>query len=98
VEAAWEQVPTAPHFGLVDPGSYRFACVLRNFELNRPIGLALNDRDPLTDPVADDKIADPPFDEVTPAKLAVDGEIEECQVTEITREFKPGPNGPNLLG
>ncbi len=59
MEVTWEQVPTAPRFGSIKPGDDCFTRILRYFELNWPIGLALNDRDPLADPVANDKIANP---------------------------------------
>ncbi len=87
MEAAGEQVSGATHFGAIEPGGNRFTRVLRHFELNGPIGLALYDRDALANAITDDKIGDPQSDEVTSTKLAVDGEVEERQIAEVACKF-----------
>ena len=97
VKAAWEKKSASKHLRATYPGPDGLARVLRNLELDRPLGLALDNRHAFADPITNHKISDIQTNEVAASQLAIDRKIEECQVPEIAREFKPGADGPNLL-
>jgi hypothetical protein len=46
-------------------------------------------------PVAD--VSDAQADQVTGSKLAVDGEVEQCQITVTTGELQANPDRPDLF-
>lgn len=98
VKAARKEERTADHLGPRDPVRDRETGVFRDFELNGPLCLALNDRCAFSSAITDDEICDLQPDQVTAAKLAVDGEIEQHQITQIARELEAYPDGLNLFG
>lgn len=69
-----------------------------DFKLHRSSGLAL--RDPRSRPhlVALHHVFDPQVDEIAAAQLAINGQIEERQVTHAVGNLKPDANGPNFAG
>jgi hypothetical protein len=69
----------------------------KEFELNGPAGLLLNDDRPRTNPVAADKFADPDFDDITSAQLTVYREIEHRAVTQSVFAIQPKSDRPDLL-
>ncbi len=57
-EAAREEVPSIPGLDLGKPGSDRGSGLFRDFELNRPARLFLNDVGPVSDTAAGADIVD----------------------------------------
>jgi hypothetical protein len=68
-----------------------------HLELHWLLCLPLDDRDPLSDRVPDNEIGHAERDEVATAQLAVDGQIEQREIAEITGELKTRPDRPDLL-
>jgi hypothetical protein len=60
--------------------------------------LALRDGRAFTDDAANHKVRHLETDQIAPAKLAVDCEIEESEIAEIAGELEPDANGPDVLG
>jgi hypothetical protein len=60
-------------------------------------GFLLNDYRAISDPRARNQIANFDFDEVTAAKLAIDGQIEKCPVAQPTFTVEEKSVCPNLL-
>ncbi len=85
------------HFWAANPIPDGITCVFRDLELHRPVSLALDDRDAVADPVSDNEFGNLQTDEITAAQLAVDRKVEQRQISEITGEFEPGADGPDLL-
>jgi hypothetical protein len=52
---------------------------------------------PGSHPAAAAEIADPDLNHVTTSELTVDGEVEECSVSQPCFPLEPEPDGPNLL-
>ena len=71
--------------------------VLRHFELDRTPGLALDDRNPISDSAADHEVSDPQTDEIAAPELAVDREVEEGDVSQVSRKFETRSDGPDLF-
>jgi hypothetical protein len=77
--------PTRAHRG---PGTKagkpilnRCACLLGNFELNRPTCFLLNHRRSVSHPAADTHVIGLQSDEITAPKFAVDSKVEQREVT-----------------
>jgi hypothetical protein len=71
--------------------------LLREFELDRPAGLFLNDRRAVAQSAADAQIVDLQTDEVAPPQFAVDRQVEHCEVAPARVDLKPGPDIPDFL-
>jgi len=65
-----------------DQAADRLAGLVGQLELHRLLGLVLEDDGAVRDGAAVRDIADAQRDQVAAAQLAVDGEVEECEVTE----------------
>lgn len=97
VEPAREQEGATDHLGPRHPGRDRSTGVLRDFELNGALRLALDDGDAFADLIADNEVGDPETDEVTAAQLAVDGQVEQREIAQIARKFEASADRPDLL-
>jgi len=80
-----------------DPSEDAAAGVFKKFELNGPAGLLLNNDRSRANPAATDKLADLDFNDVAPAKLTVDREIEHRTVAQSVLSIQPEPDSPDLL-
>ena len=65
--------------GRRDPGVDRVPCLLGDLELDRALSLLLHDNRPRRNPSALHDIVDAKPDQIAPAQLAVDGEVEQCE-------------------
>ena len=97
MKPAWEEMDASAHRRAANPVPDRVARVFRHIELNGPTSLALDDGDTLSDTFANYEIRDFQANKVTTAQLAIDGQVEQRQIPEVSNELKPGTNGPNLL-
>jgi hypothetical protein len=76
-----------------DAGAGRF----KKLELNGSASLALDDNRTGADPAATDDVANPDFDQVAAAQLAIDRQIEQGSVSDPSLPVKPKADGPDLL-
>jgi len=61
-------------------GAQRGAGLLHDLELNRPAGLVLDNRRPVSHAASRRDVVDPKVNEIAAAQLAIDGEIEQRQI------------------
>lgn len=73
------------------PGAFR------DFEADRFLGLALQDRRPFLDLAGRHDIDDLHRDQIATAQLAVDGQVEESQVAKVLGQLKPNPDRPDMF-
>jgi hypothetical protein len=90
-------VPSIPGLDLGKPGSDRGSGPFGNFELTRPARLFLNDGCAVSNTAASADIVDLWSDEITASELAIDGEIEQREVTRSLLELEPHPNCPDIF-
>jgi hypothetical protein len=70
----------------------------KQFELNRPASLLLDDDGALADTGATDELADTDSDQIAATQLAVDRQVEEGPVSTAMLLLQPKPDSPDLLG
>ena len=80
MDSARKDVGTPICRSRVQPVLQRGASLLRDFELNRAAGLALDDCRPVSHVSADGDVIDPKDDEIAAPKLAVDSEVDHGQI------------------
>src|SRR6266700_2470984 len=80
-----------------DPGTDRVPRLFGDLELHRPLRLLLHDNRAWGDMTALEHIADVKPDQVAPAQLAVDGEIEQGEFPGSMIQLQSNPYGPDLL-
>ena len=71
--------------------------MLGQLELHGLPGLLLHDGRAMPGRGVDDELADAQLHEVTSAQLAVNGEVEQCQVTDAALALKGEADGPDLF-
>ena len=71
--------------------------LLREFELDRPAGLLLDDRRAVAQSPADAQIVDLQTDEVAAAQFAIYCQVEHREVAFARFDLKPGPDIPDFL-
>ena len=98
VEPARKHELARKHLGRVDPRQDGVACVFRQLKLDGFLCFALDDRNPYTHAIIFYQVDNREFDKIATAQLAVDGDVEQSQITKIPRKFEPGAYCPNLLG
>ena len=64
-----------------DPGGDRVARLLRELKLDRPLRLLLHHDGAGSDVTALHDIVDAEADQIAPPKLAVDGKVEQCELS-----------------
>ena len=80
-----------------DPGRDRVPRLLGDLKLHRSLGLLLHDDRRGSDPTALDHIVDAKPDQIAPAQLAVDGEVEQREFPGSMIQLQSNPDGPDLL-
>jgi len=97
IDAAREEIfvhgPTTP----LQPGNQSGAHVCGNFELNRSVGLLLDNSRSVADVSPSYDVADPDLDQVTASQFTVDSEIEEGLVPQPPFAVEMEADRPNLL-
>src|SRR6516165_12658188 len=74
----------------------RLPGLLGELESYRPTGLSLAHGCPLYCMAVGGDVIDPDGDQVTSSQLAVDGEIEQRQLSHLPLDLKPGSYGPDM--
>ncbi len=98
VKAAGPEAFGADHQWIREPCRDRLASPLGDLEPNRFSRLALDDRCALLDMAGRVDVCDHELHQVAAAKLAVDGEIEESEVSDLVRNLETDTDCPNMLG
>lgn len=80
------------------PGRDRSTGWFCQLKLDRPPGLLLDDHGTLSDSPAGNHITDPQSDQVATAQLAVDGQVEQGQITPFPCDLESHTCGPDLTG
>lgn len=80
----------------LDPVAQRSSCRLGDLELNWALRLVLHDACTRVDAVAVSDVANMQADQIAAAKLGVDGEIEERQVSRLAAELQAYADGPDV--
>ena len=91
-----KEVSHAPGTKAGKPILNRCACLLGNFELNRPTCFLLNHRRSVSHPAADTHVIGLQPDEITTPKFAVDSKVEQREVTFSSLQLEPDPYGPDI--
>ena len=80
-----------------DPGTDRVPRLLGDLKLHRSLGLLLHDYRAAGDMTTLDHIVDAKPDQITPAQLAIDGEVEQREFPGSLIQQQSNPDGPDLL-
>jgi hypothetical protein len=80
-----------------DPRGHRIARLLGDLELHWPLRLLLHDDCAGGDMAALDDIVYAKRDQIASAQLAINGEIEQCEISVLMIQLQSNPNGPDLL-
>jgi hypothetical protein len=72
-------------------------CRFEELELNGPACLLLNRGGSCADTASADEVTYVKLDQIATAQLTVDGEIEQCAVSEASLSVESEPDGPPLL-
>ena len=94
VDVAREDVGASIRRSRVQPLLQRGAGLLHDLEQNRPAGLVLDNRRPVSHAASRGDVVDPKANEIAAAQLAIDGEIEQRQIALALLHLKPDTNGP----
>jgi hypothetical protein len=90
-EMAW---PSACNANVVVDCLPRLLC---HFEANRLSRFLLSDRCPINGGSMGGNVFDLERDDIATAQLAVDGQIEHCQIARLSCTLKPGAYQPDVL-
>jgi hypothetical protein len=80
-----------------DPRGDRVPRLLDDLELHRSLGLFLHDDRAGSNVTALNHVVDVKPDQITPAQLAVDGEVEQREFPGPTTQLKSDSDGPDLF-
>ena len=97
-ESAWKQALLRLQRRLRDPRGDRGPRGFRQLKLYGPLCLSLHDHRPAQDLAAVRNVANTQIDEITATQLAVDREIEHCQVSNPAPILQVDADGPDILG
>ena len=71
---------------------------LGQFEPDGAAGLALPDSCAVDGVAIGCHVIDPQRYQITAAQLAIDGEVEQCQIASAVLKLQLGPDGPHVAG
>jgi hypothetical protein len=97
VVPAWENVIVERTAAALKPGEQGFSSRLNQLELYGPFCFLLHHDGAIANATGSYNVANTHLDDVTAAKLAVDGKVEQCTITEATVLIEPKTDCPNLL-
>jgi hypothetical protein len=98
MEPARPKVVASEQRGTFDPALYGFARLFGDLELDGPLGLDLQDRGTLLHVARDEDVSGFEPHEFTAPQPAVDGNVEEGEVTDVVRYLETHADRPNVLG
>jgi hypothetical protein len=96
VDAAWKQKILDRTATPLKPSRQAPSRLSHDFKLNRSTGLLLDDGGARADAPATDDVANPNFDQVATAKLAVDREIEQSPISKSLMLVEVKSDGPDV--
>jgi hypothetical protein len=82
---------------MIDPVANRVSRLFGNFKLNRLARLLLHHHRPFGNARTMSNIPNLDLDEITTSQLAIDGKIEQSQITNLPGYLKPDANCPDSL-
>jgi hypothetical protein len=88
MDAAWEQIFSLVQCMLRHPGVDCLPGLLGQFKLNGTTSFLLHNNGTLSDAAGYDNITDPQGHQVTTAELAVNGQVEESQVSRLPMDLE----------
>ncbi len=91
-----QRMPRLPRPG-PQVGIDRLAGLVSQLEADRPAGLPLAHRGAVERVAVGGDVLDPQGDDITPAQLAVQGDIGQGQVPLLPSQLQVGPDGPDVL-
>ena len=94
-DSAWKDVGASICGARVQPVLQRGSGLFHDLELNRPAGLLLDNRRPVSHVAARGYVVDSKADEIAAAQLAVDGEVKHRQIACAALHLEPDTNGPD---
>src|SRR4030095_11397550 len=80
-----------------DPGCDRVPRLLSDLKLDRPLGLLLHHNRARGDSISVDHIADAEANQIAAAQLAVNCEIEQCELSGSPGHLQSNSDGPDLF-
>ena len=86
------------HEGVSDPVGKRFTRSICDLEAHRRAGLGLQDRCALLDRSGGVDVSHFKANEIAASELAIDGHVEQGEITGGSGQLKPDTNGPDVLG
>ena len=85
-----------PGSGPRDPVRDGIAGLLGDLELHRSLGLLLHDHGPVGDPGIVGDVPNPKSNQIAPAQLAVDRQVEQRQIKILVGQLEPDPDVPDF--
>src|SRR5437868_5847199 len=98
MHSTWKEPAVQIATPSIEPVSERATCLGRNFELHRATGLLLNDSRPLPQRGSRHDVREPQGNHVAAPELAVQGDVEERQVTDAALNLKAHADCPDVHG
>ena len=97
VKPPWPKIFRSDHQRLVHPYKQRFPRTLGDLKTDRLLCLALDDGGPLFDLTCGEDVSHLQFDQIAAPQLAVDGKVEQCQITVVFSNLKSNADRPNVF-
>jgi hypothetical protein len=82
---------------LPNPRQQRLPCLLGDFKLYRSLSLLLHDGSPRRQALTVRDVPYPDLHEIAGSQLAVDGKVEQSELTGTLGELQSDADGPDLL-
>jgi len=96
-QTTWKEEPAAYECVIGEPIADCCLGLFGDLKLDWPAGLSLNDAGAVSYLAANANVVDAQPHEVATAQLAVDGEIEQCEVAPTPLKLEPNADCPDLL-
>jgi hypothetical protein len=96
--ATREQVIVVTKFVLGNPAKDCLSRLLHQFKLYGATGLLLDDHCTFFDPTGLRQVGDQQGDQVAAPRLAVNRQVEECEIAFLPADLQSNPNGPGFPG
>lgn len=97
VKPAGKHEAAADHFRRLDPCENGIPRVIREFELNGPLGFALDHRHAFANAIIPHQVGYSQFHQIASAKLAINCHVEQRKIAQVARQFEPRSDRPDLF-
>jgi hypothetical protein len=95
--ATFEEIIIRLQIGMIDPVANRVSRLFGDFKFNRLPRFLLHHHRPFGNGRTMSNILNSDLDEITTSQLAIDGKIEQSQITNLQGYLKPDANCPDFL-